>query len=47
MAKSGVIINENNKNLLVLIDGSIQEKNKNEKISILDFDKITLRSKSV
>jgi lipopolysaccharide export system permease protein len=42
VAKSGVIINENNKNLLVLIDGSIQEKNKNGKISILDFDKITL-----
>jgi lipopolysaccharide export system permease protein len=42
VAKTGVIINENNKNLLVLVDGSIQEKNKNGKISILDFDKITL-----
>ena len=42
VAKSGVIVNENNKNLLVLLDGSIQEKNKNGKISILDFDKITL-----
>ena len=42
VAKSGVIIKENNKNLLVLVDGSIQEKNKNGKISILDFDKITL-----
>lgn len=26
----------------MLLDGSIQEKNKNGKISILDFDKITL-----
>ena len=42
IAKSGVIVKENNKNLLVLVDGSIQEKNKNGKISILDFDKITL-----
>ena len=42
VAKSGVIVKENNKNLLVLVDGSIQEKNKNGKISILDFDKITL-----
>ena len=42
VAKSGVIIKENNKNLLVLVDGSVQEKNKNGKISILDFDKITL-----
>lgn len=41
VAKSGVIVNENNKNLLVLLDGSIQEKQK-WKISILDFDKITL-----
>ena len=42
IAKSGVLINENNKNLLVLIDGSIQEERKDKKISILDFDKITL-----
>jgi lipopolysaccharide export system permease protein len=42
IAKSGVIINENNKNLLVLVDGSIQEERKNKKISILDFDKTTL-----
>ena len=42
IAKSGVIINENNKNLLVLINGSIQEENNNRKISIIDFDKITL-----
>ena len=42
VAKSGIIVKENNKNLLVLVDGSIQEKNKNGKISILDFDKITL-----
>ena len=42
VAKSGVLVKENNKNLLVLVDGSIQEKNKNGKISILDFDKITL-----
>jgi lipopolysaccharide export system permease protein len=42
VAKSGVLINENNKNLLVLIDGSIQEERKDKKISILDFDKITL-----
>jgi lipopolysaccharide export system permease protein len=41
IAKSGAIINENNKNLLVLINGSIQEEN-NSKVSILDFDKITL-----
>ena len=42
IAKSGVIINENNKNLIVLVDGSIQEKNSSGKISIIDFDKITL-----
>jgi len=42
IAKSGVLINENNKNLLVLVDGSIQEERKDKKISILDFDKITL-----
>ena len=42
IAKSGVVINENNKNLLVLIEGSIQEERKDKKISILDFDKITL-----
>ena len=41
IAKSGVILIENNKNLLVLINGSIQEEN-NRKTSILDFDKITL-----
>ena len=42
VAKSGVVINENNKNLLVLVEGSIQEERKDRKISILDFDKITL-----
>jgi lipopolysaccharide export LptBFGC system permease protein LptF len=42
IAKSGAVINENNKNLLVLIEGSIQEERKDKKISILDFDKITL-----
>ena len=42
IAKSGIVINENNKNLLVLIEGSIQEERKDKKISILDFDKITL-----
>jgi lipopolysaccharide export LptBFGC system permease protein LptF len=42
IAKSGAIINDNNKNLLVLIDGSIQEERKDKKISILDFDKTTL-----
>jgi lipopolysaccharide export system permease protein len=42
IAKTGVLINENNKNLLVLVDGSIQEERKDKKISILDFDKITL-----
>jgi lipopolysaccharide export LptBFGC system permease protein LptF len=42
IAKSGVIINENNKNLIVLVEGSIQEKNSSGKISIIDFDKITL-----
>jgi lipopolysaccharide export LptBFGC system permease protein LptF len=42
IAKSGVIINENKKNLLVLVEGSIQEKRKEGKISILDFDKTTL-----
>ena len=42
VAKSGVVINENNKNLLVLVEGSIQEERKDRKISILDFDKTTL-----
>ena len=42
IAKSGVVINENNKNLLVLVEGSIQEERKDRKISILDFDKTTL-----
>ena len=42
IAKSGAIINDNNKNLLVLVDGSIQEERKSKKISILDFDKTTL-----
>jgi lipopolysaccharide export system permease protein len=42
IAKSGIAINENNKNLLVLVDGSIQEERKDRKISILDFDKTTL-----
>jgi len=42
IAKSGVVINENNKNILVLVDGSIQEERKDKKISILDFDKTTL-----
>jgi lipopolysaccharide export LptBFGC system permease protein LptF len=42
IAKSGIVINENNKNLLVLVDGSIQEERKDKKISILDFDKTTL-----
>jgi lipopolysaccharide export system permease protein len=42
IARSGIVINENNKNLLVLVDGSIQEERKDKKISILDFDKITL-----
>lgn len=42
IAKSGVIVNENNKNLLVLVNGSIHEENFNKKISIIDFDKITL-----
>jgi lipopolysaccharide export system permease protein len=42
IAKSGVVINENNKNLLVLVDGSIHEEKDNLKISILDFDKTTL-----
>ena len=42
IAKSGAVINENNKNLLVLVDGSIQEERKDKKISILDFDKTTL-----
>jgi lipopolysaccharide export system permease protein len=42
IAKSGVLINENNKNLIVLVDGSIQEERKDKKISVLDFDKITL-----
>lgn len=42
IAKSGVVINEKNKNLLVLVDGSIQEEKDNLKISILDFDKTTL-----
>jgi lipopolysaccharide export LptBFGC system permease protein LptF len=42
IAKSGAVINENGKNLLVLVDGSIQEERKDKKISILDFDKTTL-----
>jgi lipopolysaccharide export LptBFGC system permease protein LptF len=42
IAKSGAVINENNKNLLVLVEGSIQEERKDKKISILDFDKTTL-----
>ena len=42
IAKSGLLINDNNKNLLVLVDGSIQEERKDKKISVLDFDKITL-----
>jgi len=42
IAKSGIVINENNKNLLVLVEGSIQEERKDKKISILNFDKITL-----
>ena len=42
IAKSGAVINENNTNLLVLIEGSIQEERKDKKISILDFDKTTL-----
>ena len=42
IAKSGIVINENNKNLLVLVEGSIQEERKDKKISILDFEKITL-----
>jgi lipopolysaccharide export system permease protein len=42
IAKSGAVINENDKNLLVLVEGSIQEERKDKKISILDFDKITL-----
>ena len=42
IAKSGAIINDNNKNLLVLVDGSIQEERKDKKISILYFDKTTL-----
>jgi len=42
IAKSGIVINENSKNLLVLVDGSIQEERKDKKISILDFDKTTL-----
>ena len=42
IAKSGAVINENDKNLLVLVEGSIQEERKDKKISILDFDKTTL-----
>jgi hypothetical protein len=42
IAKSGVVINENNKNLFVLVEGSIHEERKDKKISILDFDKTTL-----
>jgi lipopolysaccharide export system permease protein len=42
IAKSGAVINDNNKNLLVLVDGSIQEERKDKKISILDFDKTTI-----
>jgi lipopolysaccharide export LptBFGC system permease protein LptF len=42
IAKSGAVINDNDKNLLVLVDGSIQEERKDKKISILDFDKTTI-----
>ena len=42
IAKTGIIINENNKNLLVLVNGSIQEESNSRKITIIDFDKITL-----
>jgi lipopolysaccharide export system permease protein len=42
IAKSGAIINDDNKNLLVLVDGSIHEERQDKKISILDFDKTTL-----
>jgi lipopolysaccharide export LptBFGC system permease protein LptF len=42
IAKSGAVINENDKNLLVLVEGSIQEERKDKTISILDFDKTTL-----
>jgi lipopolysaccharide export system permease protein len=42
VAKSGVVVSENNKNLLVLVNGSIQEERKDRKISILDFDKTTI-----
>jgi len=42
IAKSGVVINENSKNILVLVNGSIQEERKDKKISIFDFDKTTL-----
>jgi lipopolysaccharide export LptBFGC system permease protein LptF len=42
IAKSGAVINQNNKNLLVLVEGSIQEESIDKKISILNFDKITL-----
>jgi lipopolysaccharide export system permease protein len=42
IAKSGVVINQNSKNILVLVDGSIQEERKDKKISILDFDKTSL-----
>jgi len=42
IAKSGAIIDDNNKNLLVLVDGSIQEERKDKRVSILDFDKTTL-----
>ena len=42
IAKSGVLISENKKNLLVLVDGSIHEEIKGKKVSVLDFDKTTL-----
>ena len=42
IAKSGAVINNDNKNLLVLVDGSIHEERQDKKISILDFDKTTL-----
>jgi lipopolysaccharide export system permease protein len=42
IAKSGVVLKDNNKNLIVLLNGSVQEKKANEKISIIEFEKITL-----
>jgi lipopolysaccharide export system permease protein len=42
VAKSGVIITEDNKNLIVLLNGSIQEEKAGKNISILDFDKTTI-----